>query len=286
MTTAPVWQTRLFAGAVVLFCGVEALCDADLETQAIVLAPAVALLGLPHGALDLPVARARGLAQGKLGSLLFLLSYFIVTLSVVAIWLALPEASLAAFLIYSAIHFSRDWDYATAAWRLVGGVSAVAAPALTHPAAVREIFAHLTFAPSTGTVEALAWSGATALIAFLALLFGSRRSAQATYEVIGIWGAAALLPPLLYFVVYFCFLHSPRHLTEALREVEWNPRVVMTVAMLSITAGIAGAGVYYSLPVFEVPPSIVRVVFIGLAGLTVPHMALLAMTSPRRAVEP
>ena len=52
------WQTALFALAAMGVMAVQALFDPSLQAQVLMLAPLVAILGLPHGALDLPIAEA------------------------------------------------------------------------------------------------------------------------------------------------------------------------------------------------------------------------------------
>ena len=52
------WQTGLFAATAIVAVGLFATFQPGIPAQALMLAPLVAVLGLPHGALDLPIAQA------------------------------------------------------------------------------------------------------------------------------------------------------------------------------------------------------------------------------------
>jgi hypothetical protein len=68
--------------------------------------PLVALLGLPHGCLDLAIAqRLRPLPDIR-SILTFVLVYLALASVVLGIWWLAPGIALALFLGYSALHFS------------------------------------------------------------------------------------------------------------------------------------------------------------------------------------
>ena len=73
---------------------------------AVLLAVAVAVVGMPHGGLDHVVGRAvfEPLA-GRWWSVVFLSSYLLIALAVVAGWWLMPLVTIALFFTASAFHF-------------------------------------------------------------------------------------------------------------------------------------------------------------------------------------
>ncbi|MFN4129010.1 MAG: Brp/Blh family beta-carotene 15,15'-monooxygenase, partial [Paracoccaceae bacterium] len=75
MIASPRWQTVLFGAVSVLTLGFQVTVQPDLILQLLLLAPLVAILGLPHGALDLPIAEAVWPLDGLRGKLRFVVIY-------------------------------------------------------------------------------------------------------------------------------------------------------------------------------------------------------------------
>jgi Brp/Blh family beta-carotene 15,15'-monooxygenase len=134
MTTPPIWQTWFFVGAATASVAVMAVVQPDLRLQVLLLFPFVAIFGLPHGALDLPIAQAIWPLKGWKGVSRFVALYLGLAGAVVLAWIYFPGFSLFAFLIYSAIHFAGDWDDAPVILRWTGGAATIGAPALFHRA--------------------------------------------------------------------------------------------------------------------------------------------------------
>lgn len=272
------WQTALFALAALGIIAVHVLFDPSLPAQVLMLAPLVAILGLPHGALDLPIAEALWPLEGRAGLGLFAALYVGLSGAVVAVWLLLPGFALLAFLAYSMLHFSDDWAQDLPALRWSGGLATVGAPALLHHAQVEAIFAMLAQggAALAADAAALAGAGGLGMLAVSVLIFPRARGAAALEQSV-LWAIAAALPPLMYFAVYFCALHSVRHFTATMRAVPNGRRalgaalvlslIVTLVALLATRQGMSGT-------LAETTEQGIRVIFIGLAALTVPHMIL------------
>ena len=278
MTQAPTWQTALFglcAGVAVLL---QSGMQLGIEAQLLLLAPLVAILGLPHGALDLPMAEMLWPLDGWRGKLRFMAIYLCLVAGIVGLWTLAPAVALIAFLTYSALHFSDDWSRAAAPLRWTGGVASIGAPALLHRAEVTTLFGYLV--PEQGAViaaNAAAVAGTLALVVFIAsMLFRPEARDRAALEQAILWGIAALLPPLVYFAVYFCGLHSIRHFDATVRSVPRARRALVTAAVLSGATTLTAATVFYARADVALPfeSGSMQVIFIGLAALTVPHMLL------------
>ncbi len=109
----------------------------------------IAVLGLPHGALDHAIIR-RGLA-GSMGPRwigLLLLIYVAPALFVLAGWLFMPVGVALAFLIVLAIHLGDDANrlpgWRNAVERLAFGLMPVALPIVLHPDEAIRVFGLLT----------------------------------------------------------------------------------------------------------------------------------------------
>jgi len=279
MTSSPVWQTRLFVLAAAVAVLAASLFEPDLMTQTLLLAPFVAVFGLPHGALDLPIAEALWPLRGWRGKALFASLYLGLSGLVVLVWVVLPGPSLFAFLIYSAVHFSGDWSHSPAALRWSGGIATIAAPALFHSADVARIFGYLAPQPVADlATSCLVVAGGTAVVTFAALIILRpvlRTGAAA--EQAALWIAAALLAPLVYFIVYFCALHSVRHTAETINCLKDRKRALLTAGLLSAVTALAALASFLlrdGLQAGSAVASISQTIFIGLAALTIPHMAL------------
>lgn len=275
----PRWQTTLFAAIALLTVIAATATRFDLRFQILLLAPLVAVLGLPHGGLDLAIAEALWRLDGWRGKLSFAFAYLGLAAVVIALWLALPALALPAFLAYSMLHFSEDWQGAAGPLRWTGGVATVAAPAVAHRGEVAELFGYLAPASAAGpATDVLAVAGVAALVALFAAVVLSRPCrGQAAVEQSVLWIAALALQPLIYFTVYFCALHSIRHFGATLLSMDGRRRALITAAGLSALV-IAGAGlvVIYlqARHTVTLDETLFRVIFIGLAALTVPHMIL------------
>ena len=99
----------LFAAIVPALLVIFLLLHPPLIWQIIALGPLVALLGLPHGALDHRVASALWPLVKRRDHAMFVAAYIGLAIAVLALWIVVPSIALAAFLIYSALHFSDDW---------------------------------------------------------------------------------------------------------------------------------------------------------------------------------
>ena len=259
----------------------------DPDTLIAGLAVAVVIFGLPHGALDPLVAQAAGRWRTQRQLIGHLLGYVGLAAAVVIAWIAFPLAALTAFLLLSIWHFSGDWPklpdgrQAKPFHRLALGWVVVASPLLFYPERVTELFSVLTGlqqddALQSALVAVMGWLNVPALaVVSFSILRGLRRDIQGSLELASLPLLAWLLPPLLYFLFYFCFLHSPRHLLglaadTRIRQHRWFWLALIGLTLVTVCLLLAG----YTLIDGRPSERVIQVVFIGLAALTVPHMIL------------
>ena len=88
------------------------------------------------------------------------------------------------------------------------------------------------------------------------------------------------LSPLLAFTLYFCFLHSIRHSLTLIFELDkkfstgFSKFLRKALPLTLITAVLYLTSVYSLNNFFELNDAIYKVIFIGLASLTFPHILL------------
>ena len=279
-------ETRLF---LILGVVIGALClgtGMEYSLQITLLALMIGLFGLPHGALDGLVTRQAGLWKNLTGLIAFHFVYLALVGLAIASWMLVPVASLLVFLIISGWHFGSDWrDSLTREQRLAAGLTIVCLPSVLHTEAVAEIYEILSGPRADSIALIQSKIGIMLLLVLIAVSFQKARRAPSTaIELIAIVILGLLLEPLYFFVVYFCGLHSPRHLLETWRVCAKLGRRTTAFWML-FNAGIAllaGISAYLMLRDNGMDaPLLTRIVFIGVAALTVPHMLLIELVNSK-----
>ena len=132
----------------------------------------------------------------------------------------------------------------------------------------------------------LVWQGLEIIAIFVAvaLLFCmvqgviNRRWRGGLAELVILGAIFAFTPPLVGFAIYFCLVHTPRHVRAILASVSSgvSRRLILSqVVLFSVASWVAGGLAFWLLLGAETAEAVLmRVVFIGLAALTVPHMIL------------
>jgi len=271
--------------------------------QLIVLALTVAVLGLPHGAVD--HLQGRDLLAGRASGAwpaLFAGLYVGAGLVVIAAWALAPPVLLVAFLVLAVVHFGaedveQDRLLPTRAGRLVEGLLRgsvpIAGPVLFHPSSTGQLFSMLT--PGTpletifGVLQAAALPATVLLSGTSGLMIWAawRNRGLLAAELAALLLLVAVLPPLLAFAGYFCFWHSPRHSLSVIarlapRDFRGGLRqfAVSAIALTSLTIALAALAWILLDGGSQPARASVQVIFAGLAALTVPHVGL-AIASAR-----
>ena len=252
----------------------------------VVLGLATAVLGLPHGSLDTAVAKRYLPLDNPLRLGGFFIAYLALSAAVIAVWWQVPDIALMVFLVYSAVHFGDD--VAERIGRIGGtgyGLWIISLPVVFHAGTVVPLFELLgSTRPDLIVFVApfsLALGGAMLLIG---LLSHSARGISDWRDPLLLVPAAWLLHPLAYFIAYWCFLHSPRHLTLAARDLGLNTwrekfRALAPTTLATYALVIAAIPFLIGLPADAM---LMRVIFVGLAALTVPHMVVEFIAEARR----
>jgi Brp/Blh family beta-carotene 15,15'-monooxygenase len=281
MTSVLRAQGLFFSALAIIVAGASTiLIRVDPQTELVVVAVMILLLGVPHGALDMIFARKLHRIASPVGWACFGLVYGILAIAVVAVWSMAPEVFLIGFLLISAAHFSGDpAPGALATTRVVYGGAVIILPTLMHPEVVSRLFAMLAGPEAADML--MPWLTQASLPWFVALVLCSaieaRRSWQTGLELLAVGLLAALAPPLIGFAAFFCGMHSARHI---LRTVVYGrpmqPWMVLASALVPMGIVLVGSALgWLFLSEISFDARLVQLVFVGLAALTVPHMALI-----------
>jgi len=248
---------------------------------------AIIFVGLPHGAFDGAVAMALGWSRKPWMMLAFVMGYVTMAALVVVFWLAFPDLALLAFLLISLVHFGLgDAIGGTAIEQAIqtiahGGM-VIAGISLFHKAEVDTIFSYLTGGDTAfiwTCVEQTPFVIGLALCIYIVMAIARPDVRPRLIEVACLGFIFYMLPPLAGFAFYFCMVHTPRHLFRVwgqLGHQNFSSRAMMTMAAAFTCASwLAGGTALWMIPdAMSVDAHLLRVIFIGLAALTVPHMLL------------
>ncbi|WP_349370210.1 Brp/Blh family beta-carotene 15,15'-dioxygenase [Salinarimonas sp.] len=249
-------------------------------TEIVLVAALVLVLGVPHGAFDTLYARRLLGLSGWRGWSLFGLVYWAAAALVVAAWALAPTLFLAGFLLASLAHFSGDPEGRAAPFtRIAMGGAPIVLPTLLHEAEVARLFGLLVGAePARVVADALA-AGAWPFVLLVALgvVWETHRDRGRTALELGATATVAILaPPLLAFAAYFCLMHSARHILRTARAARTTSAAALAAiaaAPMLGTLALAGAAWLFLADV-ALDARVMQVLFVGLAALTAPHMAL------------
>ena len=251
------------------------------------------IVALPHGALDADLLRRRFAPVGPGAHAAAGAGYAALAAAALLGWLLAPPVGLALFLIASAWHFGKgdalmrptSVSRLARAERFVRGAIVIVVPLALWPAAVHPILAALGGERVTRASLAIADALhepllVVAALTVAALLHRGRRAAaergaarSAALEIALLVALFSFVPPLIAFAAYFAALHAQRHLAELAHRLA-RPRLALLRAALPATLfTLALAGAFWWSLDGTGDERLWRTVFIGLAAVTVPHMA-------------
>ena len=286
-------QTRTIYHSISFF--VLALASISLKSVAadglVVLSLCLVMtVGLSHGALDYLKGHAVLKTYAEPPLRLFYLVYIAFGCGILLAWYISPAALICTFLMLAAYHFGKEDASFTAGsakgirsllYVLKGGI-VIAAPLTFHPVETEAIFSALNVS-ALDVIDQQIFVYLLACSFVAHLLLGARCLRTSTVLVADFIAICVLnwsLHPLVAFSLYFCFLHSIRHSLEMIGEMEGRTTVrVMrfvrqALPLTLITAVIFTLVLFLLLSRFSLDVSANKVIFLGLAALTFPHVAL------------
>ncbi len=255
---------------------------APSPTSAVAIVVAAVVIGLPHGALDVAIGPRMA------NPIAFFGAYLLLAATTVAVWLLVPLLGFVMFFLASWFHFARgdaDHHRQLGSAGMLLGIStagcAIGLPLALHSATVVPVLSDLLGTSVKLSAEQAAAIGATiaypsivcGLVAGIAALQIRRFDAVVELTVIAL--LAVVVHPLVSFALYFSLWHSPRHLIS----LDVDRRAVLpTVAATAATLASAALVWRFVEPSTQVAT---QVIFIGLAGLTAPHLVVTELLRSR-----
>ena len=274
------------------------------QNKNIIISPLICLLliltiGISHGSLDHNKGKKLLNILKITNMYFFYLLYILIGVLIIILWLMLPTPTLILFLIVASYHFGKeDTDFLTdnnlslnQLFYFLKGLLIVIAPLNFHFEETINIFKLLfisgeKFYIFLGYIE----SYNIIPIIFIFSVFSSIFLFIKNFRFINfsifldffsILILNYYLSPLLAFTFYFCFLHSIRHSISLIFELDQSslkngflifikkalPLTLITAIMFLVSLLILKN--YYVLD-----NAILKVIFIGLASLTFPHILL------------
>ena len=275
------WQGGAFSAlalVIALFSIFVTRLDSRLELG--VVATLIFFLGIPHGALDTLYAQRAYPIRSASGWLVFSGVYMVMAAAVVGMWWLLPAVFLTGFLLVSAFHFSGDPVNGTPPFfRLWYGGAVIVLPALLHEHEVAVLFGYLV--PGDFPVQSAAFLNGLAapwLVGLvISILKNFRHDLLTSVEVIAMALLMVVATPLIGFTVFFCAMHSARHAVRTQKfagemSFWWTAKKALPPMLVFSLIVALSWNTVIAIP-FDA--AIVRLIFVSLAALTVPHMWLI-----------
>jgi len=251
----------------------------NLGIQLILLLVTVTIIGIPHGYFDFLIAK-KLFSKYSYWLQKFITIYLSISVAYLLIWVLSPAFALIAFLLMAIYHFGQEetediYDNSKLLLITLGSVPVIA-PILFQTNEVFSLFNILLnqqiASPSLPAVKYFY----ILLLAIIILLRSKKLLPLYSLLIINF----IYLPPLISFILYFCFHHSLRHYLQSLSDSNLFPKLIsiknITILFLILTM-LFTAGSIYLLSVyssFSLEEIVIKYIFISLACLTLPHLLL------------
>jgi Brp/Blh family beta-carotene 15,15'-monooxygenase len=239
-----------------------------------------------HGSLDnFKGAKLLKILNIK-NKLLFYFIYIFISLAVISSWLIFPLFMLAVFLVVAAYHFGKEDSVfgKTNKFKLLNlllflkGSLIILAPLYFHHYETIQIFEILG-------VKLIQYNSSLIIILiYLSLISNFFINKNVLLSLLDSFTIIILninFEPLLAFTIYFCFLHSIRHSLSLVQDINSKNLKKGLISFLkkAFPLTIATAfgfviAVFLLNEYYLLDSAILKVVFIGLASLTFPHILL------------
>ena len=255
--------------------------------------------GVSHGSLD----HVKGKRLFNILNInkisIFYFSYILIAILVIIIWTIIPFISLMIFLLVASYHFGKEDtqflinenSYFNQLLFFFKGLLIIIAPMFFHFKETVAIFKLLLvdneiFYSTLEFIEVNKILPIAIILSSLSSIFLFLRKFEIKkfivfFDYFSILVLNYYLTPLVAFTVYFCFLHSIRHSITLIYEIDKNDfknglKVFgqKALPLTVLTAIFCLIGLYLLNNNYDFDSSILKIIFIGLASLTFPHILL------------
>ena len=270
----------------------------------LIISPVVCLflilsIGISHGALDNQKGKRLSQLYNIQKSYFFYLIYSLIGVSIIIFWLFFPTLSLILFLIVASYHFGKEdteflinnKNVSNLILYFLKGSLIIIAPLMFHFVETINIFKLLlieneNFYLFLNFIE----DNSILLFALSISLLSNIYYFLKDFKIVNIlilfdfFSIIALnyfLTPLVAFTIYFCFLHSFRHSISLITELNEKSLKIGAITFIKkaipltvLTAILYIMSLYFLSNFYQLNNAILKVIFIGLASLTFPHILL------------
>ena len=253
----------------------------------------ILIIGISHGSLDNIKGKELLKLFGYKSSFLFYLIYLVISLLIIILWLILPNTILLLFLIVASYHFGKEDTvfpfkrkfFISEVLFFLKGSSVIIAPLLFQKDATNAIFKTLNFYVFESSFFNNQFLITFLFLSFLSSLYISHKKsvdlkALMIMDFLSLIILNVFLTPILAFTLYFCFLHSIRHSITLIFELDksfnagFKKFISKAIPLTFVTGVMFLIAIYFLNNFYELDEAIYKVIFIGLASLTFPHILL------------
>ena len=278
------YHTYIFFALSVIFAFIN--FNLDLEYISIICFFLISTIGVSHGSLDHEKGK-RIIKLFKLKKIeLFYLAYVSLSLLTIFLWTIVPIISLIIFFIVASYHFGKEdsifgkikYSHFSNFLFLFKGSIIVLAPLYFSQKETFEIFKILNVN--------IKYINQDFLIVLIILSLFSNFLLKKNILIHSIDTLSIIIinwtfSPLVAFTIYFCFLHSIRHSFSLIYEINKNNFkkggelfIKKALPLTMLTGLLFLISLYVLNNYFLLNSAILKVIFIGLASLTFPHILL------------
>jgi len=274
------------------------------QFEKLIISPMVCLfliltIGISHGALDDQKGKKLSQLYNIKKSYLFYLIYSLIGVSIIIFWLFFPTASLVLFLVVASYHFGKEdteflinnKNVSNLILYFLKGSLIIIAPLIFHFVETINIFKLLLienekfylFLSFIEDNSILLFALSISLLSCIYYFLKDFKIIN-TLIVLDFFSIIVLnyfLTPLIAFTIYFCFLHSFRHSISLITMLDENSFKIGAITFIKkampltvLTAILYVLSLYFLSNFYQLNDAILKVIFIGLASLTFPHILL------------
>ena len=270
----------------------------------LIISPVVCLflilsIGISHGALDNQKGKRLSQLYNIQKSYFFYLIYSLIGVSIIIFWLFFPTLSLILFLIVASYHFGKEdteflinnKNVSNLILYFLKGSLIIIAPLMFHFVETINIFKLLlieneNFYLFLNFIEdnsILLFALSISLLSNIYYLLKDFKIVNILilFDFFSIIALNYFLTPLVAFTIYFCFLHSFRHSISLITELNEKSLKIGAITFIKkampltvLTTILYIISLYFLSNFYQLNDAILKVIFIGLASLTFPHILL------------
>jgi len=271
----------------------------NLDISSLICLFLILIIGVSHGALDNEKGKKIFKIFNIKNILFFYLLYILIAALVIIVWTITPSITLIFFLIVASYHFGKEdtqflinkisvFDQLLFFFK---GLLIILAPLIFHFEETVSIF-KLLFVDNEifylvldfieqNNILIIGLILTTLSSVFLFLKEFEIKKFVIFFDYFSILILNYYLNPLVAFTIYFCFLHSIRHSISLIHEIDHSIFakglkifIRKALPLTILTAILCLIGMYFLKSSYDLNSSVLKLIFIGLASLTFPHILL------------